>query len=297
MDSTYAKQLMLAKYLSRQGEKALDLRNPIACGLAISHFQDAIEMLLYAAIKQRDLGDGKKQLTFHDLWRLVDEDLQPEKLPFKAHMLELNTARVGFKHYGNLPAPSDAEKFLPYTREFLTTATKLLCDIDFARLSLSDLIEDVQVRDILKQAENCLSLEQFDRCVDECARAEYMLSRPLHGMFPTVPSRITDCARLFDRNQHSQARTLFNGLHDYLNALRNISLAAVLHIPAHDFFRYAALRRGMPIVSETADHLITVRPGLGDFNKGDIDFVLRYVVDYALALQEHLKTAEHDSSR
>jgi hypothetical protein len=28
MDSTYVKQLMLAKYLFRQGEKALDLRSP-----------------------------------------------------------------------------------------------------------------------------------------------------------------------------------------------------------------------------------------------------------------------------
>jgi hypothetical protein len=295
MDAIHAKQLMLAKYLFGQGEKALDIRNPMACGVAISHFQDAVEMLLWTAVKQRDLGNARKEMSFFDLWKSVEGSLRDAKLPHYSSMTELNNARVNFKHFGNLPEPSDAEKFLSYTREFLTEAAKLVFDTAFESLSLADLVLNARVKDLLKTAEGHLTQNELEQCMNECAQAEHIVSGSLSQVFPTVPSHLTDYAGLFDRDKQTYARRLFDGLREYLNALRDVSFSAILGIPANDFLRYAALKRIIPAVTEYMDHHIATHSRGHKYSPEDARFAVRYVTDYALAVQTHVRRPQQSS--
>jgi len=284
VDETYIKQLMLAKYLFRQGEKSLDKHSAMACGVAISHFQDAVEMLLYAVVKERDVGDAKKWLAFHDLWRLVDDSIQPHKLPVKAAMTELNTARVSFKHYGNLPAPSDCEKHLAYTRQFLAMATQVVFGKDFESVSLANLIGDEKMRGMLKQAEHHLERDEASECMVECAKAHYLASRLPERILPRMRYFMT---AWFEDAEHPGRKSM-GDLGHYLNRLRDISLAAILDVPATDFFRYAGLSKAMPSVTERGGEFF-VSPQEAKYSQEDIHFAVRYVTEYALAVQEHMR--------
>ncbi|MFB0556132.1 MAG: hypothetical protein ACETWQ_22750 [Phycisphaerae bacterium] len=56
------KQLLLSKFLFQKGEDALDLRTSLACGVAISQFQDAVEMFLWTTIKEKNINFRGRQM-------------------------------------------------------------------------------------------------------------------------------------------------------------------------------------------------------------------------------------------
>ena len=92
-------------------------------------------------------------------------------LPHKAKMIELNKARVGFKHYGNLPASSEAEKFRSYTYDFLVVASQRYLEVDFEKVSLSSLISDPKVRNHIEAAEKDLAFEDKRGSFGSCSCA------------------------------------------------------------------------------------------------------------------------------
>ncbi|PTB99790.1 hypothetical protein C9993_01375 [Marinobacter sp. Z-F4-2] len=96
---------LIAEDYSRQSE-------PLAAGLAISLLQDAVEQLTWCIAKHQDL-DVKDTEGFVSLLKKIEKK-SGELVPQKAKILELNKARIGFKHYGNLPATSESEKFRLY---------------------------------------------------------------------------------------------------------------------------------------------------------------------------------------
>ncbi len=283
MDATYTKQLVLAKYLFGQGEKVLNRRSAMACGVAISHFQDAVEMLLWVAIKEKNLKcNNGERASLLDMWNAVNDYLPDGELPHRACMTELNKARVGFKHYGILPAPSEAEKFLAYARLFLADATRLLFGEDFESISLADRIEDEQIKGMLKRAEQVLAEGKMLECVTECAKAHYAISKSLMKVVPRMKRILTV---FLDTGDHTAP---LGELGSQMNALRDISLAAILGIPANDFFRYARLSETMPDVSDYGGQL-QVNEKKAEYSREDVSFAVQYVTEYALAIQEHIR--------
>jgi hypothetical protein len=106
------KQLILSKWLFMQGEQYC-IDDPISAGLAISIFQDSVEMFIWSLIKKFDV-EVDKITPFYKYFELIKKsqnNRNKDELPLKAKMLELNNARVGFKHFGNLPDAREAQKF------------------------------------------------------------------------------------------------------------------------------------------------------------------------------------------
>jgi hypothetical protein len=132
-------QLLLSKYIYGKGESLLDTNNPMSCGLAISLFHDAVELLLWTIAKEVD-ANIKERDSFIGLYDAITtgkKNKKHEEPPLKAKMVELNKARVNFKHFGNMPAPTDAIKFLGYTDDFLRESTKLFFNLDYEDISLT----------------------------------------------------------------------------------------------------------------------------------------------------------------
>lgn len=140
----------------------------------------------------------------------------------------MNKARVAFKHYGQLPEPSEGVKFLAYTEEFLQESVKTFFQRDFDSISLAELIEDGDVRGKLLAAQVSLTEGKLQDCISHCAEAEYLVSRPISMLFPSVATGITDFARLVSGPEQHEVRKLLSYFKDYLEALRNTSLAALL---------------------------------------------------------------------
>ncbi len=287
MGTTCTRQLVFVKYLFRRGEDALDIHDEIACGVAVSHFQDAVEMFLYTVVRENGLEVRKDQRGFPGLWQVVDRHLK-QKLPFHVQMMELNTARVQFKHNGMPPAPSVAERCLLDARRFLVEATQVVFGEDFESISLVDLIANEEMKAALKRAEHHLVQAEFSQCIDQCRKAHELASAFVTRILPRMSQTMSVVA---ESNARPGSKT-FVDLGNYVNVLREISLAAILGISADDFFRYAALDPNMPLVIwdyfGEPSGVGTTGARTTEYDE-DARFALRYVTDYVLAIETHIK--------
>ncbi len=177
------RQLELAKYLFETGKDLIGTHDPMSYGLAISLAQDAVEILAWTVVKEKNISVKEKE-PFPGLMEKI-ENATAQKFPFEAKVLELNAMRVKFKHFGNLPIAEDAAKLLTYAEESLREGTKLFFSVDFDSISFADLITNSSVRDRLKDAERYLSEGKFTECVNKCGEADLLISQP-----PRKPSPI-----------------------------------------------------------------------------------------------------------
>lgn len=112
-------QLLLTKRLFLEGCEFTRNLDSVSCGIAISLFQDAVEMYFWALVKDRSL-PVKDSFTFTSNLDAIEK--AGIAIPDRPKIIELNKARISFKHYGNLPAPDEATKFRTYTEDFLRVA-------------------------------------------------------------------------------------------------------------------------------------------------------------------------------
>lgn len=131
--------------------------------------QDSAELYVWTLIKARNL-TAKDQTGFVS----HIETLQKAgvSVPTAAKQLELNKARVGFKHYGNLPASDEAKMHQTYVEELLRAAMLDHFKILFDELSLVDLVTDGQIKARLKMAEHFVVAGSFREAIDELTKAK-----------------------------------------------------------------------------------------------------------------------------
>ncbi len=170
-------QLLLSKRLYICGSSYVDSQDPISAGMAISLFQDSIEIFCWSLLKELDAKpkENSQFTSYFDLVEKAPKNVESKKLPFKAKIIELNKARVNFKHYGNLPDTSEAAKFQSYTEEFLRLSFTEFFDKDFDNISLSELIPFKDIREVVISSEKAFSEERLDDCLCDLAKANSML--------------------------------------------------------------------------------------------------------------------------
>jgi hypothetical protein len=224
--------LLLAKRLFQEACRFAEGNDPVSCGLSISLLQDAAEMLIWALVKAKGL-PAKDQSSFTANLELLQKN--DVSIPEAPRLLELNKARVGFKHYGNLPAATEAHKFQTYVEDFLRTATQEHLGKDFDRLSLVDLVPypDVQAR--LKTAEAHVDQSRFTEAVREASIAKVELFAKLDRYIPQVDHHLGDVDRLLARSQDWRGAEPFRYIEKFLTALRELSLVTLLRLSLNDY--------------------------------------------------------------
>jgi hypothetical protein len=219
------KQLLLSKRIYLEGCEFAERNDPVSSGLAISLFQDAVEMFVWTLIKERNIHVDKNSQFTNNIKSLSDKGI---KLSFVAQLHELNTSRVGFKHYGNLPAIAEATKFRTYVEEFLRVSFFDHFGQNFDDLSLVDLIAFDDVRSRLKSSEQSVKLTQYSEAINEAAIAKAMLFSKLDRFVPKIGN--------------------VPMMRDDLNSLREAVLAALIRIPLQD---YLFIKNALPNASMT----------------------------------------------
>lgn len=280
------RQLELAKYLLETGKNLIGTRDPMSYGLAISLAQDAVEIFAWTVVKEKSISVKEKE-PFPGLIEKI-ENATGRKFPFSAKVLELNAMRVNFKHFGNLPIPDDAAKLLTYAEESLHEGTKLFFSIDFDSISFADLITSSSVRDRLKDAERYLSEGNCIECVGKCAEADLLISEPLKSLLPKVDHfGLKGVTELFDRDKSHAAASVFDYIAKYMDALRAVSIAGLLHISGRSYFKYRAL---LPIVYQTMDGKIHVSHRRSTYSEEEARFCLRYVIEFGVKVQQWVES-------
>lgn len=245
-------QLLLAKRLFLIGSGYAEKDDPVSAGVSISLFQDSIEIFIWSLLKNLD-AEAKEQTSFTSFFDLVKNAKGNTKnisLPFKAKILELNKSRVNFKHYGNLPDISEAKKFKAYTEEFLTISFYEFLSIDFASLSLAELIPYPNIRTKIKNAEKLLESKELEQAIAEIAIAKSMLFEKLANYLPKPDRRISDGDRFLRKISDEQFISLFKPLIQYLEKSTEISIISLLGIQISDYF---TLQRYLPAVLKMSD--------------------------------------------
>ena len=177
---------MVSKRLYIQGAEHACSNNKLLAGIAISLFQDSIELALLAAINKNDIDPGR-----HAGFDKYIECLEKKgiEIPFKQRIRQINNTRIQFKHYGVCPDPSEALRFQEAARAFLNQFLSQCFDLVIEQVSLCALIEDDEVRTVLGQAEDNLNSQASVACLVGLsaaktiifARHAKLLKPPLHG--------------------------------------------------------------------------------------------------------------------
>lgn len=281
------KQLMLAKYIFKKGEECIDIDSPMSSGLAISLFQDSIETVIWSIAKEVDAKVGDKD-AISNIINAIPKGTKNSgniPLPLTAKVLEINKARVNFKHYGILPATSEAIKYQEYTRQFIIEATRAFFNLDFDDISLADLITDDKIRTRLKEAETLLKEGSIDKSIKLCAEADYFVMRKLDVVFPGVDPHLTEAAHIFERDKLHQAHDFIRYIKEYLDVLRNASLVGLLGIKLTEYVKYKRIAP-KTIMFESGKFGRCILQG--PLSTQDIKYCIDYVTKVAIGTQEKL---------
>lgn len=225
-------QLLLAKRQFLEGMAYAKRPDPVSCGIAISLFQDAAEMLVWALIKARNISVKDSSPFTTNLELLQKDGLTVPEAP---RLLELNKARVGFKHYGNLPAPDEARKYQSYVEDFLRSAATTQFGQDIDQLSLVDLVPFEDVRGYLKSAEAHIAKGDLSDAVHEASIAKVILFAKLAKHIPKVDCSLADADRVIAHVAELSGLTVFGYVAQYLDMLRDLSIISLLRVPLDDY--------------------------------------------------------------
>jgi hypothetical protein len=280
-------QLLLVRYLFQQGQDALAEKGPYSAGLAVSLFQDAIELMAWTIAKEVDAKVSEKA-PFESLWDAIKsapKNASGKELPLKAKVVDVNKARVGFKHYGNLPAESDVSKFEGYASQFLQIACRDFFGFEFAEISLIDLIQHPTAVGHLRAAEKAIASSDAREALSEIAKAYHYLGKPMGTLVPRLGNDLSRALPQFGQAARSVAPGV-KALEDHVGAMRDFVVVTALGIPLLDYFR---LRLLLPGVAKFGDGSFQVQwIGLRPVDADDAAFGLKFVIRYALASQELL---------
>lgn len=244
-------QLLLAKRLFLIGSGYAEKDDPVSAGVSISLFQDSIEIFIWSLLKTLDAEANDKTpfTAFFDLVNNAKGNKNNSSLPFKAKILELNKARVNFKHYGNLPDISEAKKFKAYAEEFLAISFYKFYSIEFSSLSLAELIPYPHIRAQIKSAEIMLERKEYGQAIAELSIAKAMLFEKISDYLPKPDRRLSDGDNFLRKISGAQSVRLFGPLAQYLEKSNEISIIALLGIQISDYF---VLQKYFPVALKMA---------------------------------------------
>ena len=265
-------QLLLSKRLVIEGSCFAERGDPISCGLAISLFQDSVELYLWGLIKERDVPVSENSGFTRYLDVLASNAIN---IQFKTRLLELNKVRVNFKHYGILPANSEAAKFKQYTESFLYSAMREHFEIDYEMLSLVDLVGYENVRNELRNAEASIEGSNLIQAACHVAVAKDMLLEKLERVMPRADQGL-------DKRSGE-----FKYIRSYLDGLRELGLASLLQISLDDYgFLQGSLPRVSRAMSGDRSTVFTQSPS---YSPEDIKRLILIVVELSIRSSRHLQ--------
>jgi hypothetical protein len=253
-------QLLISKKLYKEGCRQLGLADPISDGLAVSLFQDAVEIYVWTFLKDRNLDVGKNPDFTNNLGLISSSGVE---MPLKAKVLELNKARVNFKHYGNLPAHRDAEKFRAYAQDFLVQACRDHFDVSFNDISNVDLVSSPELREHFGCARESASADELLPAYENLGKARWIIFRELSARLPRF-----DVRKHIDRAHARDFETL-----------RELLLVAVHRI---DLREYKFANSALPTTVRTVGGVFRTNHSRTKYSLSEFNRIYDFLMDVSL---------------
>lgn len=285
------KRLAIIKQLFLQGVEQSSRTEGIS-SFSILSFHDSVEMFLklYSEVKNEE-----ESFSFPKYWSKFPE------LPHKEQMNSLSLRRRNLKHKGVFPSKLDIEHSKFSTRAFLQEATLLIDNIQFDKISLTDLVYSEKVRSFLKKAELEIANKNYEKVLKYVASSFKVL-------ISVYEEKATGDYRspFFFGDNFSFHNSFFMGLNgnDSLEefrkigefvdkageAIEQIQSAIKMISLGIDYRKYvkfnyltphATLLRNGEVVCEM--HMSKIKDSYSD---EELEFLVNFVIESALKLQE-----------
>lgn len=205
--------IILSKYLFRKAQNSWQPHDRLSNGLTVSLLQDSAEMMLWEMVKTHNAQIKIKE-GFVSL--LDNLDRSYGGIDFKAQILEVNSARVNFKHYGNIPSSIDVTKFIESTRAFLEANAKKI-GYDYQNISLADAINNATVKDLINKAEKLIIDGDNEEALISISMAySHVEDDAKRLVFDNLPN-FENAYELFPEDKQEDARDVFSDVSDFLD--------------------------------------------------------------------------------
>lgn len=284
-------QLVLCKQLYGEAEAFMARKEAIASGLAVSIAQDSVELFLRAVIKQLPSTGQKVPDDFVKCIDYIDASMdgQPtSKTPFRARLIDLNKARVNFKHYGLIPNEADAVRLLGYTEQFFEVATPQFFSCEFSSVSLSDLITSPEVKDKLKRAELAEKDGDIGEALGASAEAVELAASALVARLQLRGPEIIPTQLLESLGQQG-AFELARYMRSYLETANRSALTLALSLDLNEVLRFKATVPSLLWLGD-GEFVRNQRVDVEKLSISDATFAVGFATRYALAVDARMPT-------
>ncbi len=177
------RKLLYARWLYRKGTVDSESHDELNHLTAMMHFHNAIEIVLHnIALAYRWLPVAQlRTQTFEQVLNAVDRKgagkAEPPLVPHRTQILRLAEMRNGIVHHGHRYHRDEVDEARSTCRLFLKDAVFDFLEENIDQMSMADLVENLDVRDLLLLAEDHRANGEFDKAVGVCAVIVYLAQR------------------------------------------------------------------------------------------------------------------------
>ncbi|MGI4756596.1 MAG: hypothetical protein ACRYGF_07075 [Janthinobacterium lividum] len=269
-----------AKYILERAFLIQDEESEAGSSIALLLAHDAVEMLMLAALDHVGAKPSSKR-NFMDFWADMKRatDREPgDRIPLES----LNKLRVGLKHNGNQPHQQTVKALLPRCKGFFENVLSGYCNLQYASISLLDLIGDLEVAALIKKAEESFSSGQKDHAMMHLKFAYYRILDPVDRYLPliTVPKKPPTSRAL----QQLGLDKYFADLSSFLSQSVSTTNANILKVDHANYMEYNVIGPGI-IWSWAGIAQVQFMQSFAHFTAEDFSRWKVFLVDFALKAQ------------
>ena len=256
---------------------------------ALLTFHDAIELFFVLAAEEKG-ARVKSSAQFMSYFEAIDQVIAPQHLEHKSSINRLNGARRVLKHDGILPDRDEIERLRNSTADFFEDNTPLIFRVQFAGISLVELVENDKARQLLNEASQQIDAGDVDNAIVSITRAFHVLWRLIK------PQSIADLGSAFrfstrpgdDERTGKLIEVLYQSVVSLDSAVEKLTLGI-------DPFKAARFKAKVPTVMGSPfkedSYQVIWRAGRPKPTLDDCRWCFDFVIDVAIRMQRAVGTS------
>lgn len=288
IDPITRKKLILVKQLYHQAVvQSASQHNAMSRILSVIGFDLAIETALRGVVGSLDASKTPAD-GFQGLIQQCD-NLLPNAgcglIPDKANIQYVHSIRNDAQHKAKYPNESDVSDCRTYCRDFLQKVITDIWGLDFEKISLTDIIQDNTVKQLLTSAETTLGQRDYEQAIQLAAAG---LTRALSCVEPAFVGRLpsfVDGIMLLDSFRQPasdfDARTAYRALERIQETLLYIALGM-------NYSDYMKFKQIVGHVYFTLDGKHHHHGGKVHPDANDAEFVVAYCAESVLQIENRV---------
>lgn len=284
------KRLSFIKYLYQLGIRQSRQKTP-QDSISILMFHDSIELFLQLSTEYLN-ASTQTNISFMEYWGIINQKLQGQQLSQKNQMNRLNKARVNLKHHGLLLNESDIESFRVNTSDFFSDNCSIVFGINFSEISLIDLIDNSDVKDLARDAVNYYEQNNIKRALEHFSLSFKVLIYDFEEKFQAYRYQLFGIEKFIP---HCEDDTIRSDLDNVSYAIDNIQYKLkylIYGINVKDFIKFSLLTPDVSFIrTDFRNYLINIPLPFYEekenlYSQDQLEFCKDFIIDCALKLQE-----------